>query len=176
MYKVYNLGDNISTDDILPGAYIKINPATSEGFTQLGEVAFSGLPPNSEPFLNLSYDCVTAGENFGCGSSREHAVVALQACGVKVVIAKSFARIFFRNCIATGAVLPIPCPLIDDLQLQNGDNLEIDLQNNTIASKNKKIAIEPIGELSNIVQAGGMFAYARKVGKINNIIIPLKNY
>jgi 3-isopropylmalate/(R)-2-methylmalate dehydratase small subunit len=101
--KVYLLGDNIDTDQILTAEYLKVNPSTPEGYEWLGKLAMCGLPIDAKKFRDSDgtplYSIIIAGENFGCGSSREHAVIALGAAGIKLVIAKSFARIFFRNSI-----------------------------------------------------------------------------
>lgn len=171
--KVYILEDNIDTDQILTAEYLKINPSTLEGYNYLGNLAMCGLPLEAKPFRNGDgeniYSIIIAGENFGCGSSREHAVIALGAAGVKIVLAKSFARIFYRNSIVTGEVMPLTYtnPLMN---LTNGDLVSIDIENHKISliETNKVVEIDPIGELSKIVDSGGLFKYARAIGKISN--------
>lgn len=170
---IYVLGDNIDTDQILTAEYLKVNPSTESGYKQLGTLAMCGLPEGALPFLDeeskkSKYKIIVAGENFGCGSSREHAVVALGASGVDAVIAFSFARIFFRNCVVTGELMPITANKFDLNSLKTGDILEIDLEKNKITNiqTGEDITIKPVGELASIVEAGGMFNYAREIGKI----------
>nr|AYR06273.1 LeuD [Renouxia sp.] len=171
--KVYVLENDINTDQILTAEFMKINPATAEGYEELGRLAMSGLSENFLPFINNQtgksyYDIIIAGTNFGCGSSREHAPIALGASGIKAVIAESFARIFFRNCISTGEILPVQSKerLYDTVK--TGDLVEIRLDNNTIILPNysHSIDFQDLGYLIDIVNAGGMFNYARKINKI----------
>ena len=114
--KVYVLGDNIDTDQIIPAQYLNLVPTIAEEYLKLGSHAFSGLPDSQYPIryvkagqLDSEYHIVVAGKNFGCGSSREHAPIALGSAGCKVILAESFARIFFRNCVATGELYPCEC-------------------------------------------------------------------
>lgn len=170
---VYVLGDNIDTDQILTAEYLKVNPSTPAGYAQLASLAMCGLPEGALPFIDArsgrsAYPIVVAGKNFGCGSSREHAVVALGAAGVRAVIAQSYARIFFRNCVATGELLPVATaePLYQ--RLQTGDRVSIDplSQTVTLLPGGEQLGIDPVGELANIIDAGGLFAYARASGRI----------
>ncbi|WP_380179044.1 3-isopropylmalate dehydratase [Kalamiella sp. sgz302252] len=170
---VYVLEDNIDTDQILTAEYLKVNPSTPEGYAQLASLAMCGLPEDALPFIDpqsgkSKYSIIVAGKNFGCGSSREHAVVALGASGVKAVIAQSYARIFFRNCVATGQVLPVAAADRLCEQLQTGDQVEINIAQQTIKilKNDRYFTSEPVGELANIVAAGGLFAYARTTGRI----------
>lgn len=171
--RVYVLKDNIDTDQILTAEYLKINPATDEGYRELGQLAMCGLPEGSLPFVDPEtgtspYQIVVGGNNFGCGSSREHAVVALGAAGVQAVISQAYARIFFRNCVSTGQLLPVTCRQRLCDELQTGDLVEIDPVNSTVICIERSIntKIDPVGELASIVEAGGLFAYARQAGKI----------
>lgn len=170
---VYVLGDNIDTDQILTAEYLKVNPSSPEGYAQLASLAMCGLPTGSLPFINPAtnksrYQIILAGQNFGCGSSREHAVVALGASGVLATVAQSYARIFFRNCVATGQLLPVSSNMRLCEMAKTGDTMEIDLDRQliTIVGSDVSAAVEPVGELANIVNAGGLFAYARLVGKM----------
>jgi 3-isopropylmalate/(R)-2-methylmalate dehydratase small subunit len=162
---VYVLRDNIDTDQILTAEYLKVNPSTPEGYAQLATLA---LPFIDEQSGKSKYPIIVAGKNFGCGSSREHAVVALGASGVKAVLAQSYARIFFRNCVSTGQVLPVATAerLCD--KLQTGDEIAIDIEQQTITvlKNDRRVTSEPVGELANIVAAGGLFSYARATGRI----------
>lgn len=180
--RVYILGDNIDTDQIISAEYLKINPSTDEGRSILGELAMCGLPLDAEPFRddygNALYSIIIAGDNFGCGSSREHAVVALAACGIKAILAKSFARIFYRNSIVSGELLPLTFSSNILPNLKNGDNFEINTQKNkVIVNYEKEINIDPIGDMASIVNHGGIFNYARhlKMFKVNENIIDVKN-
>ena len=174
--RVYVLGDNIDTDQILTAEYLKIDPSTEDGMRELGRLAMCGLPEGMPPFVDPGtgkslYQIIVAGENFGCGSSREHAVVALGASGVKAVIAQSYARIFFRNCVSTGQLLPVASAnrLCD--VLRTGDVVEIfpDSRRIVCAARDVSATIDPLGELAQIVEAGGLFAYARKAGKMPTV-------
>ncbi|MEX0446512.1 3-isopropylmalate dehydratase [Xenorhabdus sp. SGI246] len=171
--EVYVLTDNIDTDQILSAEYLKVNPSTPEGYAQLASLAMCGLLEGSLPFIDESkgkakYPIIVAGQNFGCGSSREHAVAALGASGVKAVLAQSYARIFFRNCVSTGELLPVAAQERLCEKLVTGDSVEIDIENQTVIllKDGKKYQTDPIGELANIVSAGGLFSYARASGRI----------
>jgi 3-isopropylmalate/(R)-2-methylmalate dehydratase small subunit len=110
---VYVCADNIDTDQIIPAQYLTLVPTISEEYEKLGSFALIGLPDDRYPTrfiqpgeMKSQYKIVIAGRNFGCGSSREHAPIALGAAGVEAVVAESFARIFLRNCVATGELYP----------------------------------------------------------------------
>ena len=173
--RVFVVGDNINTDQIIPAEHLSLVPTVEAEYRTLGSFALSGLPvaesaerlvPEGEQ--TSPYAIVVAGRNFGCGSSREHAPIALGAAGVKVVIAESFARIFFRNCIATGEPYPVECThrICDDLR--TGDELTVDLAAERIARADESAdwPIRPLGEVRDVIAAGGLFAYARATGLI----------
>jgi len=171
--KVYLLGDNIDTDQIIPAKYLNLVPTIPEEYRKLGSYALSGLPENYPPFVGKGaerseYAIIVAGRNFGCGSSREHAPVALGAAGVKAVVALSFARIFFRNAIATGELFP--CESIDRLAdiFKTGDEAEINPAGETIIHRatGRKFPLKPLGGILPVVQAGGLFEYARQTGMV----------
>ena len=132
-----------------------------------------GLPDGLYPVrfvkpgaMDTDYPIIIAGRNFGCGSSREHAPIALGAANNQTVVAESFARIFFRNCVATGEVYPVEC--VDRLcdVFQTGDLATVDIDGNSIKHEatGKTYALKPLGEVRPVVEAGGIFAYARQVG------------
>ena len=107
-------------------------------------------------------DIIVAGENFGCGSSREHAPIAIKAAGVDIVIAKSFARIFYRNAFNTGLLI-LECKDTD--KIAEGDKLEVSLDNGSIKnlSKNEEYKFEAMPEfMQELVKAGGLINYAKK--------------
>jgi 3-isopropylmalate dehydratase small subunit len=108
---VYVVRDNIDTDQIIPAQFLNLVPTIPEEYEKLGSYALWGLPEAQYPVrfvkegkLDTDYPIVVAGRNFGCGSSREHAPIALGSAGCRVVQAESFARIFFRNGVSTGAL------------------------------------------------------------------------
>lgn len=171
--RAYVLKDHIDTDQILTAEFLKVNPATDEGYQELGRLAMCGLPEGSPPFVDectgaSPYTVIIAGENFGCGSSREHAVVALGSAGVQAVIAQSYARIFFRNCVATGEVLPVTAGKRLCDVVETGDEVEIQVKEHLIRvpARGIETQADPVGELANLVDAGGLFAYARSIGKL----------
>jgi 3-isopropylmalate/(R)-2-methylmalate dehydratase small subunit len=172
---VYVVRDNIDTDQIIPAQYLNLIPTMSEEYEKLGSFALCGLPESlyplryvSEGQLDSQFPIVVAGRNFGCGSSREHAPIALGSAGCKVVLAEGFARIFFRNCVATGELYPCEC--VDRLcdLLKTGDNVTVDLDAGTVTlEKTKKIyKFKPLGDVRPVVDAGGLFNYARQTGMI----------
>lgn len=176
--KVYVLGDNVDTDQIIPAQYLTYNPAIPEEYKQFGKYALSSVPPGQAglpkghvPFHTgdefvSDYQIIVAGRNFGCGSSREHAPIALNAAGITAVIAEFYARIFYRNSVNGGYVIPIES--VDRLceSVCTGDELRIDLVNSQLfnLTTGEQYALKPLGEVAPIVAAGGVFAYARKEG------------
>ena len=117
--RVWKFGNDINTDLITPGRY-----TVTTNKTELGKIAFIEHRPEFSEEVKMG-DIIVAGKNFGCGSSREHAPVALKAAGVSAVIARSFARIFFRNAINIGLPLFI-CEKVD--RIKDGDLVEINLK------------------------------------------------
>lgn len=115
-----------------------------------------------------NYTIVIGGDNFGCGSSREHAPVALGAAGVAAVVAESYARIFFRNSVATGEIYPLESEgrLCDECK--TGDVVTIELRDNKLINhtSGKEYKLKPIGDAGPVIEAGGIFAYARSTGMI----------
>src|SRR5262245_60957498 len=113
---VYVVSDNIDTDQIIPAQYLNLVPASPDGYEKLGSYAMCGLPESLYPTrfvesgkLDAAYPIIVGGRNFGCGSSREHAPIAIGSAGTRIVLAESFARIFFRNCVSTGEIYPCEC-------------------------------------------------------------------
>jgi 3-isopropylmalate/(R)-2-methylmalate dehydratase small subunit len=150
--------DNIDTDVIIPGTYLKIHD-----YNELATHAMEGLDPEF-PSKVKDGDFIVAGKNFGCGSSREHAPIALSTCGIKAVIATSFARIFYRNSVDGAFLLPIE---VDDetyRKIANSDQLEINIEKNEIKNitKNETYAMKPFSEIiAKIIAAGGLFKYKK---------------
>ena len=172
---VYVVRDNIDTDQIIPAQYLNLVPTIAEEYEKLGSHALCGLPESLYPTrfvkegkLDTDYPIVVAGKNFGCGSSREHAPIALGSSGCRVVLAQSFARIFFRNCVATGELYPCECnDRLCDI-LKTGDVVTVDLDKSTVTIQNtgKVHAFKPLGDVRPVVDEGGLFNYARKTGMI----------
>ena len=150
--------DNIDTDVIIPGTYLKIHD-----YNELATHAMEGIDPDF-PSKVKEGDFIVAGKNFGCGSSREHAPIALSTCGIKAVIATSFARIFYRNSVDGAFLLPIE---VDDetyQKISNSDQLEINIEKNEIKNltKNEIYSIKPFSEIiAKIIAAGGLFKYKK---------------
>ena len=172
---VYMVGDNIDTDQIIPARHLNLVPTIPEEYCKLGALALSGLPADYPPFIKsgarqAEYGIIVAGRNFGCGSSREHAPIALGAAGIRAIVAASFARIFFRNAIATGE--QYPCETAANLHavFQTGDEAEIRLDREEFVhlKSGKVFKLKSLGAVMPVVSAGGLFAYARKTGMISH--------
>ncbi len=172
---VYVVRDNIDTDQIIPAQYLNLVPTIAEEYEKLGSFALCGLPESlyatrfvKPGQMDSEYPIVVGGRNFGCGSSREHAPIALGSAGCRVVLAESFARIFFRNSVATGELYP--CELAERLcdVLKTGDVVRVDLEKETVTVKQtgKEFRFKPLGDVKPVVDAGGLFNYARKTGMI----------
>jgi 3-isopropylmalate/(R)-2-methylmalate dehydratase small subunit len=148
--------DNIDTDVIIPGTYLKIHD-----YAELATHAMEGLDPDFHNKVKEG-DFILAGKNFGCGSSREHAPIALAHSGIKAVLALSFARIFYRNSVDGAFLLPIEINEDTYKDISNGDELEINIDNNEIKNltKNKNYQMKPFSEIiGKIIAAGGLFKF-----------------
>lgn len=172
---VYVVRDNIDTDQIISAQYLALVPTIPDEYEKLGSYALAGLPESiykdrfvKDGAVDSEYPIVVAGKNFGCGSSREHAPIALGSAGCRVVLAESFARIFFRNSVATGELYP--CELTERLcdTLKTGDVVTVDLDAQTVTVKGsgKVYKFKPLGDVRPVVDAGGLFNYARQSGMI----------
>jgi 3-isopropylmalate/(R)-2-methylmalate dehydratase small subunit len=175
--RVYVVGDNIDTDQIIPAEYLNLVPTIPEEYHKLGSYALAGLPLSAgePPFvppgtMTTPYTIIVAGKNFGCGSSREHAPIALGAAGAEAVVAESYARIFFRNCVATGELYPVETPerLVD--AFRSGDDATLDLEAATLTNRRtgRVHGLRPLGDAGPVIAAGGLFAYARQTGMIGS--------
>ncbi len=178
--KVYVLGDDIDTDQIIPAHFLTFNPAIPEERKQFGVYALSGvpiaqagLPEGNRPFVPEGgqpgeYKVVVGGKNFGCGSSREHAPLALDEAGIEVVIAESYARIFFRNSVNGGYLIPFETTVRLVEEVRTGDELEVDVLGNLLRNltTGKTYALRPLGDILPILEAGDIFAYARTSGML----------
>jgi len=155
--KAWKFGDDVNTDEIIPARYLNtIDP--QELAAHCMEDADAEFAKKVEPG-----DVIVGGANFGCGSSREHAPISIKGAGVSCVIAKTFARIFFRNCINTG--LPIlVCPDAAD-ETRTGDEVEIDLASGRITNVTRGKAYEtaPFPKaMQDIIAAGGLMNFVKQ--------------
>ncbi|HUB67026.1 MAG TPA: 3-isopropylmalate dehydratase [Candidatus Methylacidiphilales bacterium] len=169
----YVVQHNIDTDQIIPAQYLTLVPTIPEEYEKLGGYALCGLPDSLYPVryveegsAKTKYPIIIAGRNFGCGSSREHAPIALGAAGCQVVVAESFARIFFRNCIATGELYPYDSTVPLSEVIKTGDHIEVDFDKNEIRANGNAYALKPLGEVKPVIDAGGIFDFARQSGLI----------
>ena len=172
---VYVVRDNIDTDQIIPAQFLNLVPTIPEEYEKLGSHALAGLPESlyatryvKDGQLDSDYPIVVGGKNFGCGSSREHAPIALGSASCRIILAESFARIFFRNSVATGELYP--CEITERLcdTLKTGDVVTVDLDAATVTVKatGKVIKFKPLGDVRPVMDAGGLFNYARQSGMI----------
>ncbi|MBN2507804.1 MAG: 3-isopropylmalate dehydratase [Verrucomicrobia bacterium] len=172
---VYVVRDNIDTDQIIPAEFLNLVPTLPDEYEKLGSYALHGLPESLYPTpfvrpgqVDSAFPILIAGRNFGCGSSREHAAIALGSAGCHLVVAESYARIFFRNSVATGEVYPCECAerLCD--RLKTGDEVTVDLDALTVraTATGKVYALKPLGDVRPVVDAGGLFNFARQSGMI----------
>jgi 3-isopropylmalate/(R)-2-methylmalate dehydratase small subunit len=151
----WKFGDNIDTDAIIPGRFLTIYDPK-----ELARHVFEGARDEFSKNVKEG-DIIVAGRNFGCGSSREHAPLALIGAGVKVVVAQSFARIFFRNAINVG-VLPLVCH--DSDQIPDGAHVKVNVKAGYIEAEGKRFTLEPVPEfMQGIVKAGGLVEYAKNL-------------
>ena len=157
MSKVYKYGNNVDTDVIIPARYLDTSDEK--------ELAAHCMEDIDKTFVSRVKpgDMIVAGPNFGCGSSREHAPVAIKASGVSCVIAPSFARIFYRNAINMGLAI-MECPEASEA-ITDGDELEVDFDTGVIfnATTGKSFQAEPFPEfIKKIIEADGLVGYISK--------------
>jgi len=154
--KVWKFGDNVDTDLIIAARYLN----TSEP-SELAKHVMEDADPEFVSKMEPG-DIIVAGENFGCGSSREHAPIALKAAGIAAVIAPTFARIFYRNAFNMG--LPI-FELPEAAEIEEGDIVRIDMERGEVVDETtgKSYKFIPIPEfMQELVDAGGLIEYAKK--------------
>jgi 3-isopropylmalate/(R)-2-methylmalate dehydratase small subunit len=177
----YVLGANVDTDQIIPADKLVYDPSKADERRLFGQYALSGVPEDQAglpqgrvPFVAPDADrshfrVIVGGPNFGCGSSREHAPLALAEAGIEAVVAPSYARIFFRNSVNGGYL--IPCESVEDLsgKIATGDAVELDLEANVlrVPSQGLAFALKPLGDIAPILEAGDIFSYARKSGLLS---------
>lgn len=132
-----------------------------------------GLPQRYGKFMEdgavkTKFPIVIGGQNFGCGSSREHAPVAMGAAGVKAVVAESYARIYFRNCVATGELYPVESEQRLCETFRTGDEVTVDMEHDFVINHRtgEQFVLKPIGDAGPVIDAGGIFNFARSAGMI----------
>jgi len=157
MARVFRFGDGISTDAIMPGRYnLTTDPEA------LARACFIENRPDSHETVRAG-DVIVAGSNFGCGSSREHAPLSIKACGVSAVVARSFARIFYRNAVNLGLPV-IRCADLYDA-VEDGDQVEVDVEHGTITAHGRSFQGEPPSAVARrISEAGSLVELIRNHG------------
>ncbi len=178
--KAYVLGNDIDTDQIIPAQHLVYSLSHPEERKMYGRYALSsvpevqaGLPKGGIKFVEggedrSEYDIIIAGKNFGCGSSREHAPVALNIAGVEAVVAESYARIFYRNVVDGGFFIPFETDEHLCREIKTGDVIEIDVKKGLVKNltMGKQYKLQPLGDVEAILRAGDIFAYARQEGML----------
>jgi 3-isopropylmalate/(R)-2-methylmalate dehydratase small subunit len=179
--KAYVLGDNVDTDQIIPAGYLTYDPSIPAEFRMFGKFALSGVPPaqaglpkgrvafhGDDEFIS-DFKVIVAGKNFGCGSSREHAPIALNAAGIEAVIAEFYARIFYRNSVNGGYLLPFESGDRLCERVCTGDLLEIDVEQCRLHNRTTgdHWQLKPLGDVLPILEAGGLFHYAKKANMLS---------
>lgn len=178
--KAFVLGENIDTDQIIPAKHLVYSMENPEERKLYATYALCGVPPEKSglpqgniPFMKegatqSEFAVIIGGNNFGCGSSREHAPFALAEAGAKCVIAPSYARIFYRNSIDGGFITPVESQ--EDLSkiIKTGDEVTVDLEANTLTHQASGTVHQlcPLGDVADILQAGNVFEYAKQKGFI----------
>jgi 3-isopropylmalate/(R)-2-methylmalate dehydratase small subunit len=178
--RAYVLGANIDTDQIIPAENLVYSLSDVEESKKYGHFALSGVPldkaglPDGQiPFIagentESEFTIIIAGSNFGCGSSREHAPFALEKAGIKAIIAESYARIFYRNAIDGGFMVPLESESSLVSEIRTGDQVELNFEASTLENKRtgKTYPLNSPGTVLPIIEAGGLFNYARNEGMI----------
>ena len=156
--RTWKFGNNVDTDAIIPGRYLVYNDPKV-----LASHAFEGTRHDYAQEVRKG-DVIVAGRNFGCGSSREHAPLALTGSGITHIIAESFARIFYRNAISVG-ILPLVCK--DAGMIPDGADIRVDIDGQYVEWNDLKLPIEPVPEfLREIIDAGGLVGYAKNLTEV----------
>jgi 3-isopropylmalate/(R)-2-methylmalate dehydratase small subunit len=155
---VWRFGDDVDTDAIIPGRFLTLYDPR-----ELAKHAFEGTRDDFAGGAREG-DLIVAGRNFGCGSSREHAPLALKGAGIRVIVARSFARIFYRNAINSG-MLPLVCAAAGEIR--DGRTAELDIEEGILTVEGKRYELEPVPAfMREIVDAGGLVEYARGLSEV----------
>ena len=178
--KAFVLGNDIDTDQIIPAVHLVYKLDDPEEKKNFGKFALSGVPLDASglpsgkiPFIKegewrSDYAIIIGGKNFGCGSSREHAPVALSVAGIEAVVAESYARIFYRNSIDGGFLAPFETSSHLYKEIKTGDTVSLDTTTGLLTNKTRETVyqLNPLGDIEGILRAGGIFAYARQSGML----------
>jgi 3-isopropylmalate/(R)-2-methylmalate dehydratase small subunit len=157
MARAWKLHENVNTDEIIPGRY---NVTTDR--SQLARYCLCEVRPDFPEGVRDG-DIIVAGRNFGCGSSREHAPVAIQSCGVKAVVAPTFARIFYRNAINVG--LPLLVSPEAAAATNEGDSIDVNTDTGVITVNGKTFQAAPVpGFVKRIAESGGILDFIKQYG------------
>lgn len=178
--KAFVVGNDIDTDQIIPAEHLVYSLDDPEERRFYGRYSLSGVPEKQSglpmggiPFtrqdrFKSEFKIIIAGKNFGCGSSREHAPFSMQEAGAEAVVATGYARIFYRNAVDGGFIIPYESH--DDLasDISTGDELEIDGEQNLLknVTTGKNHPLKKLGDVIDIIEAGGIFKYATKHGML----------
>lgn len=157
--KVWRFGDDVNTDEIIPARFLN-----TQDPNELGAHCMEDIDPKFSKKISKG-DMIVAGKNFGCGSSREHAQIAIKGAGISCVIAESFARIFYRNSINMG--LPI-LEVNESREIKEGDYLEVDLDKGLVLnlSEDKQYKAQPLPKfISEVIISGGLLKWIKKRGR-----------
>lgn len=158
MMRAWKFGDDIDTDAIIPGRYLTIYDPK-----ELAAHVFEGTRDEFREQVKDG-DILVAGRNFGCGSSREHAPIALKGAGIHVVIARSFARIFYRNAVNTG-LMALICPDAD--RIPDGSDITVVLNEGVVEVGGERYSFESVPDfMKEIVNAGGLVPYAQRLEEV----------
>ena len=174
--KAFVIGDDIDTDQIIPAKFLSYNPAIPAEKKMFGKFALSGLPTGKQglpsgniPFVeegkdSSHYKVVIAGKNFGCGSSREHASICLRESGIEATVALFYSRIFFRNSVNGGYLIPFESKEDLSKEIRTEDEVEIDSEKSELINhtRGRKHALKPLGDILPILEAGNVFEYAKR--------------
>ena len=178
--KAFVVGDNIDTDQIIPAEYLSYNPADPQERRYFGRYAMSGVPIDQSGlphgglrFVNEGeytgeFAVIIGGRNFGCGSSRVHAPLAIAEAGCSIVIAESYARIFYRNSVNGGYVVPFETPQRLIESIATGNEVEVDLAAGVLKdlTAGNEYKLSSLGDVEEIIEAGGIFEFAKKSGML----------
>ena len=176
--KCYVVGDDVDTDQIIPAQYLSYSLSVPEERKMYARFALSGVPEKGQglpmgkiPFtredsFKSDFKIVVGGKNFGCGSSREHASFCMREAGVEAVIAEFYSRIFFRNSVNGGYLIPFETQERLVEILRTGEELEIDVPGHRMKNLTTGLnySLKPIGEVLPIIEAGDVFKYAKSKG------------
>lgn len=178
--KAFVVGDNVDTDQIIPAEYLSYNPADADERKYFGMYAMSGVPmaqsglPDGEiPFVpqgcwKSEFAVIVGGRNFGCGSSREHAPLAIAEAGCHAVIAESYARIFYRNSVNGGYLVPLQTSRRLIESIATGTEVTLDIAAGTLTDvlSGTVHKLLPADDVTGIIDAGGIFGYAERQGML----------